>query len=193
MKGSTRDVFNGTINLSYVYRSLKFTNQLLVGYWKFCQFALWYFSDYAKMNPYWNPYDANGKVLKILGDPGNNDYAYRWNTLPTNPLYNAKLNTFDKSNNSTLTNNFSIEWAITKDLLMRSRIGLSKSVDQSDKFRPADHTAFANYAITDIFRKGDYAYGVGNGFAYDGSVSLSYSKLLAKKHSIFAGFDYNMR
>jgi len=193
MKESFRKNFNGTINLTYAYKAIKFTNQLMIGLGNSSSSPYGSFSDYVKMNPYWRPYDANGMVNKFLGDPGNSDYSNRWNPLPTNPLYNATLNTFDKSNNTSIINNFSVEWYITNDLLLRSRIGLTKLYNQSDAFRPANHTAFANYTTENIFRKGDYAYGVGNGMNYDGSVSLQYSKTIAQKHFIFAGFDYNMR
>ena len=193
MKGSSHKTFNGTINLTYRYKTVQFTNSLMVGIENSTQSPYGTFSDYVSMNPYWRPYDSTGRVNKFLGYPGNSDYIDRYNPLPTNPLYNATLNGFDKTSTSSIVNNFSIEWAITKDFQFRSRIGLTKDISQSNKFRSADNTAFANYAIADIFRKGDYAYGVSNGFAYDGSISLSYSTRIADKHSIFAGVDYNMR
>ena len=192
MKGSSHKTFNGTINLTYIYKNIKFTNQLLIGNENSVNSPYGTFSDYATMNPYWRPYDSTGRVNKFVGNPGNNDYTSRYNTLPTSPLYNATLPGFDKSSISSLINNFSIEWTILNDLVLRSRIGLTKDVAQSDKFRSADNTAFASYAIADVFRKGDYAYGVTNTFAYDGSLNLSYSKQI-KKHSLFIGLDYNIR
>ncbi len=193
MKGSYRKNFNGTINLSYVYKNIKFSNSLIIGITNTANSPYGTFSDYVNMNSYWRLYDSSGKLNKVLGNPGNTDYTNRWSTLPTNPMYNATLNTFDKNNATALTNNTSIEWALTKDLQFRTRLGLTKITDQSDKFRPSDHTAFANYSVADVFRKGDYAYGVGNTMNYDGSVSLNYTKLIAQKHSIFAGIDYNVR
>jgi len=193
MKGSFNNNINGTINLTYLFKNVKFTDQVLITMNNSQNSPYGTFSDYAKQNPYLSPYDANGNVLKIMGDPGNFDYQWRYSTLPTNPLYNATLPGFDKTNSSILTNNLSIEWNITKDLLFRTRLGLTKTLDQSDKFRSADNTAFANYSVADVFRKGDYAYGITNGFNYDGSMSLSYSKTFNQKHTIFAGVDYNMR
>ena len=193
MKGSYRKNFNGTINLSYLYKNVKFSNNLIVGINNSANSPYGTFSDYANMNPYWRLYDSTGKLNKLLGNPGNIDYANRWPSLPTNPMHNATLNTFDKTNATSLTNNTSIEWAVTKDLQFRSRLGLTKITDQSDRFRPADHTAFANYSAADVFRKGDYAYGIGNSFSYDGSISVNYTKLIAQKHSVFAGIDYNIR
>ncbi|WP_316751726.1 SusC/RagA family TonB-linked outer membrane protein [Pedobacter gandavensis] len=193
MKGSKRKTYNGTINLAYTYNKVKFSNNLMLSEGSSANSPYGNFSDYVKLNPYWKAYDENGDVIKILGDPGNADYTGRWSTLPTNPLYNATLNTFDKSSTSELTNNTSVEWQINKDLVMRGRIGITKTELKSDKFRPAEHTAFANYSDADVFRKGDYNYGVGSNLSYDGALNLSYFKTINGKHTIFGGLDYNIR
>lgn len=192
MKGSGRNVFNGTVNLMYSLKNVRFNNQLMVSEGKFSESPYGSFSDYVRMNPYWRAYDDQGNVLKFLGDPGTSDYQYRWTTLPTNPLYNATLNVFDKTKSSDLINNFSFEWTVTQGLLVRAQLGLTKTYQQRDKFRPAAHTAFANYSEADIFRKGDYNYSVANGFGYDGAVNLQYSRTV-NKHAFFGGLDYNIR
>ena len=190
MKGSFRRTFNGTINLSYYYKNIRFTNSLMIGLGESAESPYGSFSDYVKMNPYWAPYDENGRVIKLLGNPGSNIYTNRWNTLPTNPLYDATLNTFQKYKTTDITNNLSVEWRIQPDLLFRATLGLTKMNADSDYFRPADHTAFA--ATEDILRRGSYQYGVNKGFRYDASANLSYTRQLGA-HAIFAGLDYNIR
>jgi TonB-linked SusC/RagA family outer membrane protein len=193
MKESSRNLFNGTINLTYNYKNIKFTNSLLIGLGKASESPYGLFSDYVTMNPYWRPFNDDGSVIKTMGYYGNNDWAYRWSPLPTNPLYNATLNTFDITNTTDIVNNFSVEWRIIGDLVLRAKLGLSKTNSQNDDFKPADHTMFANYSEADILRKGMYTLGIGNNFLIDGSLNLNYSKLVAGKHSIYAGLDYNMR
>ncbi|NLR81121.1 SusC/RagA family TonB-linked outer membrane protein [Chitinophaga eiseniae] len=190
MKGSSRRTFNGTINLSYYYKNIRFTNNLMIGLGESAESPYGSFSDYVKMNPYWAPYDENGRVIKLLGNPGSNIYTNRWNTLPTNPLYDATLNTFQKYKTTDITNNLSVEWRIQPDLLFRARLGLTKMNSDSDYFRPADHTAFAT--TEDILRRGSYQYGVNKGFRYDASANLSYTRQFGA-HAIFAGLDYNIR
>lgn len=193
MKGSSRGTFNGNITLSYVYNNLRFQNNTQIADQRTAESPYGSFGDYARLNPYWRIYDENGDVLKRFGYPGNTDYSGRWGaTLPTNPLYNAMLNTFDKTKMSELTNNTVVEWNVISGLIARARFGTTKSVSQSDRFRPGDHTAFANYSSNDVFRKGDYRYGVGNTFRYDGSLTLQYDKRFGK-HTIFTGLDYNIR
>lgn len=193
MKGSSRNTFNGNITLAYTYKNIRFRNNLQITQGKSNESPYGSFSEYSRMNPYWRAYDDNGKVLKLLGDPGNFDYTNYWNALPVSPLYNASLNTFDKSETSEIVNNTSIEWNIIRDLVLRGQIGLTKGSVQYDKFRPADHTAFANYGVDDVFRKGDYAYSVANNFRYDASLNLGYSTTINNAHIITAGADLNVR
>ncbi len=193
MKESSRTNFNGTIKLSYTYNKVKFSNTLMIGIGNTSDSPYGSFSEYARLNPYWRAYDENGKVLKTLGYYGNFDYTSYMSPLPTNPLYNATLNTFDRGQTAEITNNTSIEWTITGDLIMRARLGVTKVNGQTHDFKPADHTAFANYSEADMFRKGNYNFGVSNSFSYDGSLNLSYSKLFNQVHSLYAGFDMNVR
>lgn len=193
MKGSSRTTFNGAITLAYTYKNVRFRNNLQISQGKSNESPYGNFSQFTALNPYWRPYDDKGNVLKVLGDPGNFDYTGYYNPLPTNPLYNATLNTFDKSQTSEIINNSSVEWTILKDLIIRGQLGLTKNTVQTDVFRPADHTAFNNYQTADLFRKGDYKYGISNLFGYDGSLNLTYTKTFNTKHVIFAGVDYSVR
>jgi len=193
MKGSSRNLMNGSIKLAYIYENIRFSNNLMVGVTKSENSPYGTFSDYVRMNPYWTGYDEEGNVLKQLGYYGNSDYYNRWTSLPTNPLYNATLNTFDTDEATSITNNTSIEWNLTEDIKLRGSLGISKSNNTSNVFKPADHTDFANYSEADVFRKGSYAYGSGKGIRYDGSLNLSFNKLIKDKHYVFGGLDYNIR
>lgn len=193
MKGSFRHTFNGNIALSYTYKNLRFKNNIQILQGKSSESPYGSFGDYTKLNAYWKPYDSTGRVSKFLGDPGNYDYTGYWNTLPGNPMYNATLKTFNKTATSEIFNTTSVEWNIINNLVLRGQFGLTKGFIQSDRFRPSDHTAFANYTGDDLFRKGDYLYGVNNYTRYDGSLNLQYSKVFNVKHIITAGADYNIR
>jgi len=192
MRGSSRGTFNGSITLAYAINSFRLQNNTQISEQRTSESPYGEFSRYVQMNPYWRIYDEDGEVLKQLGHPGNGDYQYRWGTLPTNPLYDATLNTFDKGRLSELTNNTELEWRVLPGLTSRARLGLTKIVSQSDRFRPGDHTAFADYSAEDALKRGDYRYGVGNGFGYDGSLTLQYDRRMGR-HTIFTGLDYNIR
>lgn len=194
MKESYRRTFNGNISLAYTYRNLRIKNNLQVLQGKTSESPYGTFGDYTRLNAYWTPYDSAGRIVKTLGHPGNFDYTGYWPTgLPGNPMFNATLKTFDKTATTEIFNTTSIEWTIINNLLLRAQLGLTKGVVQSDRFRPADHTAFLNYTADDVFRKGDYLYGIRNYLNYDGSINLQYSKVFDRKHILTAGADYNIR
>ena len=192
MEESYRKTFNGAIQLSYYWKNLKFSNNLMISAGKRQESPYGDFSEYAKMNPYWRTHDENGKILKRLGNSGEIDYDFRWSRLPVNPLYNATLNTYDRGNNTDITNNFMLEWKVLETLDLRGRFGITKNTDETRVFKPADHTDFADYSEDDMFRKGTYAYGISNSFSYEGSLNLAYHQSFGK-HLLVAGVDVNLR
>ncbi|ERJ60118.1 SusC/RagA family TonB-linked outer membrane protein [Sphingobacterium paucimobilis] len=193
MKGSGRNNFNGDITLAYILEKVRFRNNLQVQYGRSDQSPYGGFEDYTKLNSYWTPYDANGNVVKSLGDPGSSIYSSYWTTLPANPMFNASLNTYDYTNLSELVNNTSVEWNILSELQLRGRIGLTKSNTQDNRFRPAEHTAFKDYPVDDLFRKGDYRFGNSNHFKYDAAINISYNNIFSGKHQVFGGIDANIK
>lgn len=192
MKGSEKETFNGAIKLIYSLKNVKVQNNLMIGTVNSANSPYGSFSDYVKLNPYWTGYDEDGNIVKELGAYEDAKYQYRWNKLPANPLYNATLNTFDIAQQNSITNNTSVEWTVTRGLLFRAQLGLTKSNNTSDKYKPAEHTDFASYSGDDFFKRGSYDYGSGSAFAYDASLNLSYNTVLQDKHFVFAGLNYNI-
>lgn len=188
MKKSWRKTGNGTLTLSYYHKNLKFTNNLVVGLNKSSESPYGSFADYVKMNPYYRVYDDDGNLIKEYKKQ--HDGYFR--TIG-NPLHNAELNVFDTDEYTELTNNFSIEWRIIPDLLLRGKIGVTKKFTEGDVFKPAEHTDFSDYKDEDLFRKGSYSYNTGKSLNYDASLNLSYTKTFKKVHTVYVGLDYNMR
>ncbi len=192
MKGSSRETVNGGIKLIYRHKNVSFQNNLMINVLQTENSPYGSFSDYVKLNPYWRETDENGNTLKQFGIYNGTSAAPRWTSAPINPMYNATLNTFDISEKTTITNNTSLEWDILKSLKMRAQLGIVKSSNTSDNYKPAEHTDFANKTGEDFFDRGSYAYGSGSAFSYDASVNLSYNKVINTKHLIFAGLNYNV-
>ena len=172
MKDSYRSNFNGSITLMYSVKNLIFRNSTTYGLSRSSESKYGTFSDYVKQQPYNSPYDANGKLVKTFehfsGSPGQTGEA--------NPLYDATLNSFNKSGYTSLSNNFSVEWQVLKGLTLRGQVGISSTDNTSDYFLPAEHTFFqsAEYKTTDGFlRRGQYKYSTGKGNNYDGSINLA--------------------
>lgn len=193
MKGSDRNSFNGGINLSYRTQHLIFNNDLTIGYTKSTESPYGEFSDYTRLNPYWRPYDDDGNLIKLFDTD-----TYFWGTfsnLPTNPLYNATLNQRNSQDYTDITENFSIEWRPVEGLIARGRAGITWKSTESDDYKPANHTMFEadQYQTAEgALRKGLYRYATGKTMNYELALTVSYSKLLAEKHLIYAGFNANV-
>ena len=192
MKNSHRNSFNGSIQLVYTLKNFKFKNYTTFGLVRSQESNYGSYSQYVALQPYDIPYDENGLLVEkfepFLGPSQGLGRA--------NPLYDAELNTINKSGHETLTNNFSIEWKIIPDLTLRGQFGISKKNNDSDYFLPAEHSTFTTgSAYQDdegYLRRGYYRYGTGKGYSYDGNVNLAYSHVFADKHQLYVGADYNI-
>ncbi|MDE7374070.1 MAG: SusC/RagA family TonB-linked outer membrane protein, partial [Odoribacter sp.] len=188
MKESNRNNFNGGINLSYKHEKLIFRNSLSIALNKAEESPYGTFDQYVKLNPYWTEKDENGNMKKFLDE----DYDYWGSDNPSNPLYNATLDTREASDYINITNNLSIEWRPVNDLIVRGKFGIYAQTDNNDKFLPPEHTDFADYTGNEYFLKGSYAFGTGKTYRYNASLTANYSKILAEKHMLYAGVNWEM-
>ena len=187
MKESSRKNFNGGINLSYRHEKLLFRNSLTIGSNKSQDSPYGSFDQYVRMNPYWAPFDEAGHIVPTYSVP----YAYYSSTIG-NPLYDATLNTKSEQKYTNITNNFSIEWRPINGLTLRGNFGINVQDNTSDHYLPPEHSYFVEYSEEDHFRKGSYAYSTGKRTRYNGSFTANYSKVIAEKHQIYAGFNMDL-
>ena len=193
MKDSDRNNFNAGITLTYHHEKLIFQNALTIGLTKSNDSPYGSFSDYTQLNPYWKPYDDNGKIVKLFDN--DTDYWGGLSSLPRNPLYNATLHLLKQQQYTNITDNFSIEWRPFEGFIARGRAGISTQSSESDDFKPAQHTDFESEQYkTDsgIFRKGRYNYGTSKTYDYDFALTLNYSKIFADKHLLYIGLNVDL-
>ncbi len=183
MKGSYRKNLNAGITLSYNYKSLLFRNQSMVTSNKQMESPYGIFSDYAKQKPYNAPYDENGNIVRKF------DGFYPGYASVANPLYEATLNSKNEAGYTEIVNNFSIEWTVMQGLLVRGQFGLTWNNNTRDDYVSPESTTFES---TESLRKGTYKYMTGRKNNYDASLTVSYSKTFADKHSVYVGLDYSL-
>ena len=181
MKGSQRDNFDGSVTLSYTLKDVLFRNQTRYSNNVAQDSKYGSFSSYVQMNPYWRPYDENGKPIK--------DYRTPNNRIFPNPLYNASLNMHNKNKTAQIIDNFSLEWNHRSGFRLKGRLGLTKTFKEDNDYKPAKHTNFDSYEGEDYFRRGTYSLSTGQSWAWDGNITLSYSKVLREKHQLYFGAD----
>ncbi len=186
MKGSSRKTVNGDITLMYSVKNLTFRNYTSFTSNRSQESKYGSFQDYVDQQPYNNPYDQYGNVVKNFDDFYKKDKV-------GNPLYDATLNTFDKSEYISFLDNFSVEWVILDGLRLRGKLGYSTTRSTSDVFLPAEHSTFSSSTYNTaegILRKGRYTYGNGFDDYYNADLTLSYNKTLAEKHQFYVGLNY---
>lgn len=189
MKGSSRRTLNGDITLMYSVKNLIFRNYTSITSNNARESQYGSFSDYVNMQPYDSPYDEDGNIIKRFDDIHHSPAGVG------NPLYDATLNTVNKSEYFTFINNFSVEWSITDALRLRAKVGVSDTRRTSDRFLPAEHSTFnadVYQTASGMLRKGSYTYGTGKDKQLSGNLTMSYSKTFNEKHQVYVGADYSI-
>ena len=116
MKGSDRRNISGNANISYRRNNIIFRNIFSIISNNSNDSPYGSFSDYSKMNPYWQATDENGKVLRWA--------EYNDDLKVANPLYDATIGTSFTSSYLEFTNNFYTEWLFHPDWKATIRLGV---------------------------------------------------------------------
>ncbi len=182
MKGSDRTTISGVVTLHYRWKNLSFRNSIGIDNNNSTNSLYGSFSQYARMNPYWRIYDANGSLIK---DYGNNIY---------NPLYNPTVGGKDRSGYNLITENFYGEWNILENLKITARAGITLQNTESDLFKPANHTDYLSIPTwsESYTTRGQYTKGNGKIFNSSFDAGINYS-LIKDKHLLFANATYSIQ
>jgi TonB-linked SusC/RagA family outer membrane protein len=174
MKESDRTNISGDVNVSYRQKNLLFKNILSIVSNNSQDSPYGSFSDYVKMNPYWQATDENGKVLRWAEDN------------IANPMYDSQIGTSLKSNYLQFINNFYTEWQFYQDFKATFRFGVSQKRNGVDDFYPRDHSMFASYTSDeDLLRRGKYIAEDGKSSSISSDLNINFNKEIGL-HTIFA-------
>ena len=189
MKGSTRDTYDGSLQVSYRHKKFNFRNILNVTSNVANDSPYGTFSEYAAMNPYYSPYDKNGFLVKnaALSVDG-----LETTEFVANPLYNATLNTKIENRYLDVTDNLYVEWSVLQGLKATLRFGITEKRTSADEFYPANHLKIYNYTGDDLFRKGSYQANTGHMKKLSGDLNVRYSTVVKEKHYLFTNVGLNL-
>jgi TonB-linked SusC/RagA family outer membrane protein len=173
MKGSQRKTANFGGFVSTRIKNTVLTNYLTYAKVDAANSPYGSFADYARQNPYWNPYDSTtGLMAKIL-----EEYTYGGNTVKFySPAYNGTLSTSDERAYSRINNLTNIDWTIGHGFRLNGRFSISKQSDVVDVFTPPGHTVYADYSPNEFFRKGKYNQEASDFMSLEGGLNLHYTK-----------------
>lgn len=201
MKGSGRRTTSVNSYLSYRVSNFQFRNDLTLNFNKGTNSPYGSFTQYARLNPYWSPFDENGQMKPFLEDIRDVNGARitlmdRYDNLDgqavgraANPLYNAGLNITDQTTYQNVVNNFSLQWQAKNWLRFTSRVAYQTQSDELDRFLPGQHTSFSTKPT---FEKGSYTKGYGKRHSLEGMLTADANKRIGK-HLIFATAGANLQ
>ena len=192
MKGSYREVISGDVNLSYRVKKWQFRNVMSISNMRSEESPYGDFSTYSLMNPYYNPYDSEGNLIKTFRQEVAGNVS-----LTPNPLYDATINTRDYSGYLSFTDNLYAEYQIFAPLKLVARLGISTQKSDSELFYPADHSSFASttsYQESEdaILSKGSFTASNSNYTTFSGDISAQFNHSIRKVHDIFATAQYTV-
>ncbi|SMO31851.1 SusC/RagA family TonB-linked outer membrane protein [Solitalea koreensis] len=186
MKGSDRKNLGGAFSLSYRYNGVMFRNQFQLSKVNSANSPYGNFDEYAKLNPYWRPYNEDGTVRRFLGiGPILSGSVY-------NPMYNATINTTNTSDYTDITNNTYLEWKANDNIKVTGRFGFTNTVNGSEVFYPASHTKYMGSTTDDITLRGSYDKGNGKASSVSSDLNMNYSKEWGR-HSLFTNIGTTIR
>ena len=175
MKGSSREVFSGNLDMIYRVKKFQFSNKFSLSNASYDN-PLVGFSEYVRANPYYRIYDAEGHVTQWL--------EYNDRTKMANPLWNASLNSKNGGNDLTLSNHFQAEWTPNDMWKARARFGVTYETDAAEIFTSPDNTdQILNKANG---KRGEYSKTNTNALSYEGDFSITFAKLFANVHRLNA-------
>lgn len=182
MKGSDRRNISGNANISYRRKNFLFRNVFSIVSNNSSNSPYGSFSDYSKMNPYWQATDENGRILRWA--------EYNNELKIPNPLYDSTIGTSFTSSYLEFTNNFYAKWFINADWNATVRLGVSQKRNDSDDFYPAQHSKFANLTNQeDIALRGQYILENGKLSSLSGDFNINFNKIIGK-HTIFSNVGF---
>jgi len=184
MKGQDRTNYSGQFDLNYFKKKFEFRNSLRVFQNKSNESPYGNFADYVGMNPYWAPYDANGKANRMLEDLNFLGFVYQ----TANPLYNVGFHSINSANYFGISNNFSARYKPTQSIYIESSLSINKQSGGSDLFYSAQDTRFNN--VADLNLRGSYDLTKNSNMGYESLTTANWNAIFGK-HQIFSNVGFN--
>ncbi|ATL47757.1 SusC/RagA family TonB-linked outer membrane protein [Chitinophaga caeni] len=137
MIGSGRKEWSGNLKLDYNTGKFRFNNYVSVNGNSEDESPYGSFSTWVNVNPYYRKQPASEMYLEKYRDGSNGAEKVVYN-----PLYNAKLNSYDRSKLYSLWDNLSAIYQVTDNLRFETNLQVRKDVKEAETFKSPLHTDF---------------------------------------------------
>lgn len=166
MKGSSRNVWSGSMGVSYNKGNLIINNQLNATGTRANESPFGSFSEFSNAIPYFRKTISDGTIEKFLYAP--------WQP---NPLYNASLFSIHETKLFTFSNNLDLAYLLSNRFRIQGGLQLIRDNNLKVVFVSPEHTSFVT---SDPSRKGSYNEDNGAGFGYNANLMLQYGENVGK-------------
>lgn len=180
MKGSGRDSYSGSVNLTYRKNKINFNNITYIRGNKTNESPYGSFSNFVNANPYYEAsYDSPYlEVSRVAGRAG----AY---INVVNPLYDAMQAQYNKSNTLEVQNNLNANYDISSMFRLNGGLQISKGSSIAKIYQSPEMSAFMDMPI---LRKGRYTDRRTDNFSYQANAMLTFYKTFGNKHNVNANW-----
>lgn len=179
MKGSTRDRLGLNFTWTYmVSNKIRIGNSLSVSQNTSKNSPYGNFSQYTSVNQYERSHNENGQLITTLSNG------------KLNPLYNASLNNIDDATTTSYTDNFDVEWTITKGLRVTGRMSYTYGTGETTNFRSPKSSEFLQKPTNE---RGIHRASYDSNNSLDGNIVINYYTLFAEKHSFSVSAGGNIQ
>ncbi len=162
MKDSGRDRVGLNFKLSYnLAKKLFFQNSFTITSVNSKESKYGSFSNYVELNPYDRAYNLDGSI--------NNNLSYD----VANPLYEASLGSYNRSEQLYFNNVFDLRYDITRDLRVDASFSLNKRKNDHSIYTSPDSKQFATL---DYSQRGSMNITNNKSLNYEGKIYFSYNK-----------------
>ncbi len=190
MKGSLRRSYGAALKIDYNWKGLRISNKFTFSNGQSENSPYGEFNTYYKMKPYLDPIDpltgTYQKVFRLVRFERRDSGSIGTNV--TNPLYDATLNSFDRSVYNSFTDNLGLNWRITPFLTARGTFSVTYKITDNDRFIDPMSGRYAGQK--DPLLRGSYRDNDIRNISWNGNAQLSYFRTIEDHNvNVSAGFE----
>ena len=183
MKESFRDNIGADLSVDYRLNKIQIKNKLTYQQTKQKESPYGSFSAYTKKLPYDKATDEYGNYVK---------QTTRWrysnwfsDSDLANPLWEAQLGSYDKTDSDELSNETGINWYITQHLLAKATFKMTKTTSHRKNFIDPQSTKNQNPLSTTNLTSGELRTTDEEGTSWDLTANISYNRNIEKNNINF--------
>ena len=179
MKDSYRDRISMGLYLDYRIKSFQVKNYISYGVTRSADSPYGTFSDYTTKLPYDEYKNADGTYKRALE-------SWHMSTDQTNPLYEAGLKSFNRTEYHELINNLSANWYINDYLQVKGQFTVTKTSNKTRNF--IDPLSKKNTDELDVSNAvaGELTVSTSESLGWDMNVVLAYNRSIEKHNMNFS-------